>query len=273
MVPELDRVSPLKILLADDHLVNQKILLVLLKRLGYQADVAENGLEVLAALQRQLYDVVLLDVQMPEMDGLKVAHWICQRWPSPFRPYLIAITANAMPGDRDRCLCAGMNHYISKPIQMTDLSQALGQCKPLEPVSSPVKGYVAPVSTTTPVSTADSSNHPVLDLTVLSSFRQEMGEAGDDVIAELISYYLVEAPRLLQMLQRANSHHDVKTVQRVAHGLKASSASLGALSLSQRCKELETMALCASIDQIAMMIACLKAEYACVEAALKQTHF
>ncbi|MBW4693572.1 MAG: response regulator [Lyngbya sp. HA4199-MV5] len=272
MVPKLDRV-PLKILLADDHLLNQKIALLMLQRLGYQADTAENGLEVIEALQHQPYDVVLLDVQMPEMDGLEAARWICQQMPPHLRPYLIAITANAMPGDRDMCLRAGMDHYMSKPIRMQDLGQVLEQCKPLNHAIALVDDHVSPASTKPLTSTTSDPNSLTLDFAVLSSFQQEMGETGDEVVAELITCYLTEAPRLLQTLHTAITQHDVKTVQRVAHGLKASSASLGALCLSQRCRELEAMALSASIDQITVMIASLESEYECVDTALKQTQF
>lgn len=265
-----DHASPLKILLADDHQINQKIALLMLQRLGYQADVVENGLEALEALQNQPYDVVLLDVQMPEMDGLAVARWICQQWQPPLRPYLVAITANAMKGDREMCLRAGMNYYMSKPIWMQELGQVLGRCKPLNRSIALAEGCFSPDLTESSASTA-CPHTPTLDLAVLSSFRQEMGEMGDDVVGELITCYLAETPRLLQALHSAISHHDVQTIQRIAHGLKASSASLGAFSLSQRCRDLEAVALNASIDQIKAMVACLESEYEGVDAALKQT--
>ncbi|MEP0912505.1 response regulator [Leptolyngbya sp. GB1-A1] len=125
--------SSLRILLAEDHLVNQKLALLMLQRLGYRADVAGNGLEVLEAIHRQSYDVVLLDVQMPEMDGLEAARRICQQWQSN-RPRLIAMTANAMEGDRETCLNAGMDDYISKPMRLEALAQALERSKPASSV-------------------------------------------------------------------------------------------------------------------------------------------
>jgi CheY-like chemotaxis protein len=116
---------PLRILLAEDNAVNQKLALRLLGQLGYRADVAGNGLEAIAALERQRYDVVLMDVQMPELDGLEAARVICQRWSRADRPRLIAVTANAMQGDREQCLEAGMDDYISKPIHVDELVAAL----------------------------------------------------------------------------------------------------------------------------------------------------
>jgi CheY-like chemotaxis protein len=118
---------PLRILLAEDNAVNQKLALRLLQRLGYQADVAGNGLEAIAVLERQRYDVVLMDVQMPELDGLDATRRICERWPRADRPRIIAMTANAMQGDREQCLAAGMDDYVSKPIRTEELVAALGR--------------------------------------------------------------------------------------------------------------------------------------------------
>ena len=112
-----------RILLAEDNAINQKVAIQMLKRLGYSADVAANGREVLQALERQPYDIVLMDVQMPEMDGLEAAGRIRERWPKG--PRIVAITAYALEGDRERCLAAGMDEYISKPIQLEELRRAL----------------------------------------------------------------------------------------------------------------------------------------------------
>lgn len=116
---------PLRILLAEDNPVNRKVALHILKRLGYHADIAVNGLEVLAALDHQPYDVILMDVQMPEMDGLTTTEKICERWPAPQRPWIIAMTANALEGDREMCFRAGMDDYVSKPVKIESLIAAL----------------------------------------------------------------------------------------------------------------------------------------------------
>ena len=122
---------PLRILMAEDNAVNQKLGLRLLERLGYRADVAGNGLETLQALRRQTYDVVLMDVQMPEMDGLEATRVICEEWAQQ-RPRIIAMTANAMKEDRTKCLAAGMDDYVSKPIRVEELIEALKKCQPIE---------------------------------------------------------------------------------------------------------------------------------------------
>ncbi len=120
-------IGQLKLLLAEDNLVNQKVALLMLKKLGIRADVAANGREVLQALERQDYDVVLMDVQMPEMDGFEAAKAIRERWLDG-SPHIIALTAHALEGDRKRCIEAGMDDYISKPVRLEELAVALGRC-------------------------------------------------------------------------------------------------------------------------------------------------
>jgi CheY-like chemotaxis protein len=122
---DMARKHPLRILLAEDNVVNQKLALRILQRMGYRADLASNGIEALESLQRQSYDVVLMDVQMPEMDGLEATRRICARWRPEERPRIIAMTANAMQGDRDMCLAAGMDDYLTKPIRVDRLVEAL----------------------------------------------------------------------------------------------------------------------------------------------------
>jgi CheY-like chemotaxis protein len=124
-------VSSLRILLAEDNAVNQKLALRLLEQLGYRADVAWNGVEVIDALERGVYDVVLMDVQMPELDGLDATRQICERWPSGERPRIIAMTANAMQEDREACFAAGMDDYVAKPIRPNELAEALRRARPV----------------------------------------------------------------------------------------------------------------------------------------------
>ena len=122
--------SSLRILLAEDNAVNQKVALRLLERLGHGADLAANGLEALEALEREPYDVVLMDVQMPELDGLEASRRIHERFAPEARPRIVAMTANAMPEDRDACMAAGMDDYIAKPIRPEELAKALGRVAP-----------------------------------------------------------------------------------------------------------------------------------------------
>jgi GAF domain-containing protein/DNA-binding response OmpR family regulator len=121
---ELGKRHPLRILLAEDNQVNQKLALRILEQMGYRADIASNGLEAIESIERQTYDVILMDVQMPEMDGLEATRQIVARWPQG-HPRIIGLTANALEGDREQCLAAGMDDYISKPIHVEELVDAL----------------------------------------------------------------------------------------------------------------------------------------------------
>ncbi len=243
---------PLHILLAEDNAVNQKVALHLLQRLGYRADVAGNGLEVLCALRRQPYDLVLMDVQMPEMDGLSATRQILEQWPPATRPRIIAMTANAMQGDREACIAAGMNGYISKPIRLEELSQALSQCLQDLQAANP---------------SVDAAPTAVLDARALQAIRSLNGAEGTQILAEVIEIYLEDTPRQLQTLRIAAAMGDSTIVQRAAHTLKSSSAALGAMTLSQLCKQLEASAAgSALVEQVSQ----LEAEYERVSDALRR---
>ena len=133
--PEIDatcaKEHPLRILLAEDNVVNQKVGVAQLRQMGYQPDVVANGLEALAAVHRQTYDVILMDVQMPEMDGLEASRRIVQEFDVRRRPCLIALTANVFKSDRDACLAAGMNGFLAKPLDLAQLHEALSHCYPV----------------------------------------------------------------------------------------------------------------------------------------------
>ncbi len=133
--PELAKQLPLRILVAEDNRVNQKVVLKLLAKLGYTADIVNNGIEVLQAITHQCYDVILMDVQMPEMDGLAATQMICQQYPTGSRPRIIAVTASAMQGDREECMQVGMDDYLTKPLRPESLSQALRRCSPRRTLS------------------------------------------------------------------------------------------------------------------------------------------
>ncbi|MEO7855350.1 MAG: response regulator, partial [Rubrivivax sp.] len=129
MDPGMAARHPLRILLAEDNAVNQKLALRLLQQMGYRADLASNGIEAIECVERQTYDVVLMDVQMPEMDGLEASRRISGKGPADTRPRIVAMTANAMQGDREACLAAGMDDYITKPIRVDQLVEALNNVR------------------------------------------------------------------------------------------------------------------------------------------------
>ena len=128
--PSSAEVHPERVLVAEDNVVNQKVALRMLAMLGYRSDVVGHGRAVLEAMDEHHYDVILMDVQMPEMDGLEATRHLIERLPDPAkRPWIVALTANAMPGDRERCLDAGMNDYISKPLKLDELAEALARIR------------------------------------------------------------------------------------------------------------------------------------------------
>jgi CheY-like chemotaxis protein len=242
--------------LAEDHAVNQKVALRILERLGYRADVAANGLEVLAALERRPYDVVLMDVQMPEMDGLEASRRIRRSLPDAVRPHVIAMTANAMRGDRERCFDAGMEGYVPKPVSVDDLAEALWRCSPVLATSengsgngaapAAANGHRVPADDADgagmPTSNAHTPDGPALDRSVMRGFAEELGEGADDIVRELIGVYLEDAPGLLHELRQALDVSDARVLDRAAHTLKSSSATLGAKGLAAICLELEQSA-------------------------------
>jgi signal transduction histidine kinase/FixJ family two-component response regulator len=211
---------PLRVLVAEDNPINQQLATLLLERAGYRPDVVGNGLEVLDALERQFYDIVLMDVQMPEMDGLEATRRIKDRSPAPF---IVAVTANAMEGDREMCLAAGVDDYISKPIRLAELNRVLARC----PAPAPhVEG--------SPPSTDD-----VIDPTAVSRLREELGSRGPAVIGQLLATFFEKSPVLLAGLSHALGRGEQPEARRAAHNLKSNAATLGAIRLSAVCKEVE----------------------------------
>jgi len=130
-IPVSDPIIPLRILLVEDNIINQKVALRILDGIGYKADVATNGIEAINALRHKVYDLILMDIQMPEMDGITATKQICQEWPDATRPWIVALTANAMQGDREVCIQAGMDDFMSKPVNKEKLKEILNQCQPI----------------------------------------------------------------------------------------------------------------------------------------------
>ena len=252
---------PLRILLAEDNVVNQKVALNILKRLGYRADVVANGLEVLQALRRQPYDVVLMDVQMPEMDGLTATRQICQEWLRSQRPRIIAMTANAMQGDRETCLEAGMDDYISKPIRVEALKLALSKTQ-----SHSISQTDIEVPT---VEINQSEVVPVLDPVAWQELQDIGGDEADEFIRGVVSSYLEETPELLRSLKSAIAQGDAEAAERLGHSLKSSSALLGANILSEFGKDIETISSTGMLEDTSVLLSQAMAEYQRVAVALQ----
>jgi CheY-like chemotaxis protein/HPt (histidine-containing phosphotransfer) domain-containing protein len=247
-VDEPAGLSALRILLAEDNAVNQKVALALLHRLGFRADVAWNGLEAVAALERRPYDVVLMDVQMPELDGLDAARRICERWPPGSRPRIIAMTANALMEDREACFAAGMDDYLAKPVRPEELAAALRQARPLGDNGRP--GAEVEVR---------------LEESALESLR-ELG--GDEFLGEVVSTFLGDAPSLLASLRSALEQGDAAELRRAAHTLKTNGLTFGAAGFAERCLELEQRAKSGDLDGAGDLVDRIDQEYVMLEQAL-----
>jgi CheY-like chemotaxis protein len=275
---EMGQRLPLRILLAEDHATNQKLALMLLQRLGYRADVAANGLEAVEALERQAYDVVLMDVQMPEMDGLEATRHIRRQWPGEQGPYIVAMTANAMEGDREACLAAGMDDYVSKPIRVEELVGALSSVRPLGERESPNGGDGEMASAEAPPSIEQEADgtgaeqtmvdHQVLDPTALETLLEIVG-GEPALLGELIDSFLEEAPPLVDTLRQALEQGDAAELRRAAHTIKSSSNDFGATTLAELCQELETMGKAGTLDGAAELVAQVEHECEQVSAALE----
>jgi CheY-like chemotaxis protein/HPt (histidine-containing phosphotransfer) domain-containing protein len=210
---------PLRILLAEDNVVNQKLAIRLLEKLGYRANIAGNGLEAIEALELQPYDLLLSDVQMPEMDGLEATRRILERWPEGERPWIVAMTAEAMSGDRERCLEAGMNDYLTKPIRVEELVAAIKRTprRADGPVGEPI------------------------DREVLARLASGVGNDAA-FVSELIEGFAQDAPALVAAAREALVRGEATEVRRAAHTLKSNAATFGAQALSDRSLELEEAA-------------------------------
>jgi CheY-like chemotaxis protein/HPt (histidine-containing phosphotransfer) domain-containing protein len=252
--------EPLRILLAEDNAINQKVALRLLERLGYGADVVGDGRQAVARLDHAFYDVILMDVQMPEMDGLEASRAICARWAAGERPRIIAMTAEAMQGDRDKCLAAGMDDYIVKPVTLDRLAAALAKCRPLAVAPAPEAAAVPPVEKRIAAGTA-------LDCDVLDQLREDLG--GTTALREVIRSFLDQTPSVLSALREAAARADVPSIRRAAHMIKGTSSILGARELSEQCAEIERVGQTGCIADAASRVIAVEASYRTIEAALK----
>jgi CheY-like chemotaxis protein/HPt (histidine-containing phosphotransfer) domain-containing protein len=245
--PTMGERLPLRILLAEDNPTNQKLALRLLERLGYQANVAENGKDVLHTLRQQSYDVVFMDVQMPEMDGLEATRHILEEWSDKERPRIVAITANAMAGDREMCLEAGMDDYISKPIQVEALVEALKRSQVAQ--TEEAEGSEEGLHHSSPIT----QHAPLLDPAAIDKLIKMVDDP--DFLVELIESFLSNMPRLLANLHQALEQGDTSGMRTAAHTLKANSRDFGAKDLFELCQELEMKAKAGTLDGAAELIA------------------
>jgi len=228
----------LRVLVAEDNAVNQKVAARTLHKLGYDADCVANGREVLSATESILYDVILMDCNMPEMDGYEATRIIRER-AGPNQPYIIAMTANAMVGDREKCLAAGMNCYLTKPLREQELDDTLGAIPDFVKPSKPANPGAAARTAASP---ATATVMATVDAEAIARLR-ELGEPdGPDLAAEFIDLYLADGQVLLGKIRESSAAGDGKLLKRQAHTLKGSSRNMGADSVAEIARSIENQA-------------------------------
>ena len=238
---KLAETLPLHILVAEDNTVNQKVVQQLLAHLGYRADVVANGVEVLDALERQNYDVVLMDVQMPEMDGLEATRRLRARF-GDASPRVIAMTANAMPGDREKCLAAGMDSYVSKPVELDDVRSVL-------------------VAVARPASTVAEDTATVIDRRRIDQLLELQDENNPTLVADIIQLFINDSPKHLQNIARAVTNKNTEELLSASHRFLSSIENLGVLRMRKHCMELERLGREGKIDGAPELLENLKREF------------
>ncbi len=265
----------LRILLAEDNEINQKIAVRMLERLGKSAVVVNNGRSALEAVIAGEFDCVLMDVQMPELDGLEATRRIIAEVPPARLPYIIAMTANAMAGDREVCLGAGMHDYISKPVQIQGLADVLGRAQQFlarrTEVADRPATLAADVATDTvqanvPVQAKSHEGAP-LDMLQIEELLG-LDDSGE-VLADFIQMYTTQAPQRISEIARALEAGDFKRVMQVAHSLKGASGNLGAIGVADVARRIELAGQAGEADGLAPLMREIEARYRDAEAALR----
>jgi len=284
------------ILLAEDNPINQKVAQSFLENFGCKVDIVTNGAQAIEALVNTTYDIVLMDCQMPEMDGFTATRIIRgkedlrntgprpQNIKSVHIP-IIALTANALEGSREQCLAAGMDDYLSKPFNRDELYTIVdhwinNRSVTIEKSAGEQieRGTCFNCNGTQAIEHHSSNTesvsdrqvfHSVIDRKVLDNIAALQKEGAVDILSQVIALYLDSSPKQLRELHVAVSSGDAPAIERVAHSLKSGSANLGAATLSSFFRELESMGRMKSIDNAVELLSKIEAEYGAVETALK----
>jgi CheY-like chemotaxis protein len=257
-----------RVLLAEDNPVNVEVAKAMLESLGLDAHCARNGEEALHAVRAGEYDAVLMDCQMPLMDGFAATAAIRRDEREAGRGRtlpIIAITANALQGDRESCLAAGMDDYLSKPFTQQELGAVIGRWIAL-PLAATVHHDEAPPRL--PPESIEVIQRDVINRGALDNIRALSHDRGDALVQKVIAAYVDDTPKHLQTLRRAIAGMDAGSVRKVAHSLKSSSANVGAETLAQLCKEMEHLGRTETTDGAAIILTDMEQEFQAVRHSL-----
>jgi CheY-like chemotaxis protein len=249
--PEQD----LRILIVEDNIVNQNVALHLLLKLGYKADAAENGRIALEALRRTSYDVVFMDCQMPELDGYETTRELRRIEGAVRHTWIVAMTAHSLEGDRAKCLAAGMDDYLSKPVKTEDVHGALSRFRGIREIEKEVR---------------ENNGTPAIDLGLLIGFRDLDGDGGDGILGKLIDLFIDNSPQVLAEARSALAAAATPQLARAAHTLKGSCANFGAERMRGACARLEQLAKQGKIEGAAELLAEVEREFNYVRLALER---
>ncbi len=271
--PTLANRLPLRILLCDDNVINQKVALRLLQQMGYRAYLAANGLQALAALDQQAYDLIFMDVMMPEMDGLEATRAIRERQadPAKFPNYkspmaIVAMTASAMPGDREKCLAAGMDDYIAKPVRPEDIRAIIERWGSSLAAAAPAN---RPGAKEIPDSVKITNTKPMIEEPAVNMDRlMEFTEGDPENLRELVSLYLNQTVQQLEQLRAAVQADQAQEVRRVAHSCAGASATCGVTRLVTMLRDLEVQGLQGRLTSGAQLMEQITKEFARVRVIL-----
>ena len=242
----------LRLLVAEDNAVNQRVVTLILERLGYHTDLVSNGAEAVAAVEAGGYDVVLMDVEMPVMDGLEATRRIRRALPPDRQPRIIGLTASALRDERDKGLAAGMDDYLAKPVRREELAAVLVEAGGrAEPDAAPAGG-----------------NGLAIDETRLAELRDLLGDDGMETVTALVDSYLDDGPRLIANAVDALGRGDTEALVRSAHTLRGSSGAVGAMAMAELAGALETMARSGDHTGLDVLVAQLEPELARARAGL-----
>jgi signal transduction histidine kinase/DNA-binding response OmpR family regulator/HPt (histidine-containing phosphotransfer) domain-containing protein len=257
-----------RVLLAEDNPVNVEVAKAMLESLGLQAQVAQNGLQALEATRGTSFEAVLMDCQMPVLDGFAATAAIRREEQDAGRARtlpIIAITANALQGDREACLAAGMDDYLSKPFTQAELAGVIGRWIALPLAASVHHDEAVP---TLPVEAREVIQRDVINAKALENIRALSQQGGDVLVQKVIRAYVGDVPQHLRTLRQAVGGQDADTVRRVAHSLKSASANVGAETLARLCKDLEQMGRNASVSGAATLLTDMEEEFQTVRQSL-----
>ncbi|MCC8539567.1 ATP-binding protein [Xanthomonas axonopodis pv. poinsettiicola] len=264
--PPMANARDVRILLVEDNPVNLLVAQKLLAVLGFEADTATDGEAALSRMESTRYDMVFMDCQMPVLDGYAATRrWRAMETESGGRPIpIVAMTANAMAGDRERCLAAGMDDYLSKPVAREQLDACLQRWLPRQPLLPGSTSGATPADPESASAGAQARALPILDSSVIDELYEV---AGADTIT-ILQLFLDDAPGIIEQLEAAAANRDSMQLRDLAHTLKSSSANVGAQAVSNAARRIELAARTGTIERPSVMVALVIAEYARARLAL-----